>query len=118
MKITDHCYKRHFYRTRIIKYHWMFVIEHNGVQYNGEIEYNRYTSSLIDENDDFDGYFVGYLWNPEIRARYENSYISFGYSDVRNKVRYILEDMKRVIEGDYSNVVGAGSYKRNISNLK
>ena len=51
-------------------------------------------------------------------ARYKDSYISFGYSDVRDNVKYILEDMKRVIEGDFSNVLGAGIYKRDISNLK
>lgn len=118
MKITKHHYKRYFYLRRVTTHHWTFTIEHNGVGYNGEIEYNRYTSNLIDENADFDGYFVGYLWNPEIRARYKHSYISFGYSDVRNKVKYILEDMKRVIEGDFSNVIGYGSYKRDISNLK
>ena len=111
MRIIEHCYKRHFYRTRIITHHWTFTIEHNGVGYNGEIEYNCYASNLIDENADFDGYFVGYLWNPEIRARYN-------HSDVRNKVKYILEDMKKVIEGDFSNVIGAGIYKRDISNLK
>lgn len=118
MRITKHYYKRYYLLKRVTTHHWMFVIEHNGVQYNGEIEHNRYTTNLIAENDDFEGYFVGYLWNPEIRARYKHSYISFGYSDVRNNVRYILKDMKRVIEGDFSNVVGYGSYKHDISNLK
>lgn len=117
MRIIKHCYKRYYHQRRITTHLWAVTIEHNGVEYNGEIEYNRYTTSLIDGND-FDGYFVGYLWNPEIRARYKDSYISFGYSDVRNNVRYILEDMKRVIEGDFSNVVGVGSYKRDISDLK
>lgn len=118
MRIISHYYKRYSYLRRVAAHHWMFVIEHNGVEYNGEIEYNRYTTSLIAETDDFDGYFVGYLWSPEIRVKYENGYVSFGCSDVRNNVRYILEDMKTLIEGDLSNVVGAGSYKRDISDLK
>lgn len=118
MKIIEHCYKRYFYRTYIIKHYWIFTIEYNGVRYNGEIEYNCYSSNMIDENTDFDGYFIGYLMNSEIKVRYENSYISFGYSDVRNKVRYILEDMKKVIDGNFSNVVDSGSYKHDILNLK
>lgn len=117
MRIIDHNYKRYSHLRRVHTHLWAFTVKYNGVQYNGEIEYNRYTSSLIDGKD-FDGYFVGYLWNPEIRARYKDSYISFGYSDVRNNVRYILEEMKRVIEGDLSNVVGVGQYKRDISDLK
>lgn len=118
MRIIEHHYKRYYFLKRVSTHHWMFVIEHNGIQYNGEIEYNRYSTNLIAENDNFEGYFIGYLWNPEIRVRYKHSYISFGYSDVRNNVRYILEDMKRVIEGDFSNVVGHGFYKRDISDLK
>lgn len=117
MKITKHYYKRYSHKRRVTTHFWVFTIEHNGVQYNGEIEYNRYTSNLIDRND-FDGYFIGFLMNREIKARYYNGYISFGYSDVRNNVGYILEDMKRVIEGDLSNVVGAGHYNRDISDLK
>lgn len=118
MKITKHCYKRYSHLRRVHTHHWVFDVEHNGVNYNCEIEYNRYASNMIDENADFDGYYIGYLMNSEIKCRYKNGYICFGYSDVRNNVRYILEDMKRVIEGDLSNVVGAGHYNRDISDLK
>lgn len=117
MKITKHYYKRYSHKRRVTTHFWVFTIEHNGVQYNGEIEYNRYIPSLINGSD-FDGYFIGFLMNREIKARYYNGYISFGYSDVRNNVRYILEDMKRVIEGDLSNVERPGIYKRDISDLK
>ena len=61
---------------------------------------------------------MGYLRNPYIQRTYTNTYIVFGYSDVRNNAKYILSAMKEVIEGDFSNVKGVGFYRCDISKLK
>lgn len=112
MKI-EHRYRSYNHHGKITSYNWTFVFEYNGVTYTGDIEYN-----VGWHDDGSDGYFMGYLRNPYIRRTYKNTYIVFGYSDVRNNVKYILKAMKEVIGGDFSNVKGVGNYTCDISNLK
>lgn len=107
MKIK-HSYR--FYKDNKI---WRFTIRYNGILYIGEIKYN------IGLNiDGSDGWFIGYLTNSNIQTSYTNRYISFGYSNIHNNVKYILNSMKEVIKGDFSNVKGAGFYSYNIYKLK
>lgn len=85
---------------------WRCTIEYNGVLYTGEIEYKSGWNA-----NESDGYFIGYLKGSYIESKYKNTYIKFGYSDIHNNVKYILNAMKEVIEGDFSNVKGAGFYR-------
>lgn len=112
MKI-EHTYRSYIYRGGITTCNWRFTIEHNGVLYSGDIEYD-----VGWNGDGSDGWFIGYLRSPYIERTYKNTYIVFGYSDVHNNVKYILNAMKEVIEGDFSNVKGVGNYVCDISNLK
>lgn len=112
MKI-EHRYRSYNHHGKTTSYDWTFTIEHNGVLYTGDIEYN-----VGWNGDGSDGYFIGYLRNSYIQRTYKNTYIVFGYSDVRNNVNYILNAMKEVIEGDFSNVKGVGNYVCDISKLK
>lgn len=112
MKI-EHSYRRYNHHGKITSYDWTFTIEYNGVMYTGDIEYN-----VGWKDDGSDGWFMGYLRNPYIQRTYTNTYIVFGYSDVRNNAKYILSAMKEVIEGDFSNVKGVGFYRCDISKLK
>ena len=110
----EHRYRKYSDRTgSVYSYDWTFTLEHNGVTYTGDIEYTVGWSK-----DGSDGYFMGYLRSPYIRRTYKNTYIVFGYSDVRNNVNYILKAMKEVIKGDFSNVKGVGHYVCDISKLK
>ena len=87
MKIK-HSYR--FYKDNKI---WRFTIRYNGILYIGEIKYN------IGLNiDGSDGWFIGYLTNSNIQTSYTNRYISFGYSNIHNNVKYILNSMKEVIK--------------------
>ncbi|MCE8828329.1 hypothetical protein ACIXR5_12745 [Bacteroides fragilis] len=73
---------------------------------NGKIGYNI----EIVENVSYNGekYYIGYLYNDDIPLKYSSTYLEFGYSDYKNTYRYIIEAMLRVIEGDYSEIKGAG----------
>ncbi len=108
-----HRYRFYKCGEKITSRDWSFTIEHNGVLYTGEIEYNDGWKA-----DESDGYFMGYLKNSYIESKYKNTFIVFGCSDVRNNVKYILNAIKEVIEGDFSNVKGAGFYCCDISKLK
>lgn len=112
MKI-EHTYRSYLYRGGITSCNWRFTIEHNGVLYTGDIQY-----TFGWKGDGSDGWFIGYLRSPYIERTYKNTYIVFGYSDVRNNVKYILKAMKEVINGDFSNVKGVGNYVCDISGLK
>lgn len=108
-----HRYRFYKCGEKITSRNWRFTINRNGTLYIGEIEYN--TGWNADESD---GYFIGYLKSIHIEDKYKNTYIQFGYSDVHNNVKYILNAIKEVIEGDFSNVKGAGFYCCDISKLK
>ena len=84
MKI-EHRYRSYNHHGKITSYNWTFTFEYNGVTYTGDIEYN-----VGWNGDGSDGYFMGYLRNPYILRTYQNTYIVFGYSDVRNNVNYMV----------------------------
>lgn len=85
---------------------WDFTVEHNGENFNGFIQYY----APWGDNGTMGDYYIGYLWNDKIRKKWANSQIIFGYSNVRNNVKYILEAIKEVVNGDYTNVKGVGHY--------
>lgn len=105
MKVTHKSYPK-VNAVKGIDYCWDFTVEHNGENFNGFIQYY----APWGENGTMGGYYIGYLWNDKIRRRWANSQIIFGYSNVRNNVKYILEAIKEVVNGDYTNVEGVGHY--------
>lgn len=80
--------------------YWDAVIENRDVKF-----YVR-----IIENVSLNGrkYYIGELLNGDIAKKYANACIVFGYSNYYGTYRYIIEAMLRVIEGDYSEIKGAG----------
>jgi hypothetical protein len=118
MKI-EHRYRFYKRGEKITSHDWSFTIEHNGVLYNGYIEYNVNTIAWSGwKTDGSEGWFMGYLRSSYTERKYKNTYITFGYSNICNNAKYILNAMKEVIEGDFSNIKGVGRYICDVSKLK
>lgn len=83
-------------------FYWMADVEYNGKIYNVFIESHEKVVGS-------DFWYLGGIRNTDaIKTAFVNDWIEFGYSDYVNDFRYILEAMKKVIEGDYSSIKGVG----------
>ena len=101
MTIKEHVYRK----SADNRYHaWRVTIEHDGCEYTALIE--GWSTSARVFPDDF--YYTGRLMNPHLAKKYRNGCIQFGFSTYTNTYRYILYAMKKVIEGNYESVKGAG----------